>query len=95
MGYCLFNNVALAARYAQLRPDVTRVAIIDWDVHHGNGTQDIFYEDPSVLFVSLHQQGLYPADSGMPEQTGRRDGEGYTLDVAFRRRRRPRVPARL
>ena len=61
MGFCLFNNTAVAARWAQRAHDLERVAIVDWDVHHGNGTEEIFYADGSVLCVSLHQEGLYPA----------------------------------
>jgi acetoin utilization deacetylase AcuC-like enzyme len=64
MGFCLFNNTAIAARWAQRERDLQRVAIVDWDVHHGNGTEEIFFDDPSVLTISLHQDGLYPADSG-------------------------------
>jgi acetoin utilization deacetylase AcuC-like enzyme len=60
MGFCILNNVALAARYAQRRYGIERVLIVDWDVHHGNGTQDIFYSDPSVFFFSTHQWPLYP-----------------------------------
>ncbi|MBZ0164161.1 MAG: histone deacetylase family protein [Notoacmeibacter sp.] len=69
MGFCLFNNVAVAARYAQKVHGAERVAIIDWDVHHGNGTQDIFWSDPSVLYCSLHQMPLYPG-SGAKDETG-------------------------
>jgi acetoin utilization deacetylase AcuC-like enzyme len=64
MGFCLFDNVAIAARWAQAELGVTRVAILDWDVHHGNGTEAIFLDDPSVLFVSLHQWPFYPGTGG-------------------------------
>lgn len=70
MGFCLFNNVAIAARHAQKTYGVERVAIVDWDVHHGNGTQDIFWDDPSVLFCSTHQMPLYPW-SGERDETGK------------------------
>lgn len=69
MGFCLFGNAAIAARHAQRRHGLSRVAIIDWDVHHGNGTQDIFRDDPTVLFVSTHQMPLYPG-TGHAEETG-------------------------
>ena len=69
MGFCLFNNVAIAARHVQSRYGVERVAIVDWDVHHGNGTQDIFWDDPSVLFCSTHQMPLYPG-TGAKNETG-------------------------
>jgi acetoin utilization deacetylase AcuC-like enzyme len=68
MGFCLFDNVAVAARHAQAELGVERVAILDWDVHHGNGTQAIFLDDPTVLFVSLHQWPFYPGTGGPEEQ---------------------------
>jgi acetoin utilization deacetylase AcuC-like enzyme len=69
MGFCLFNNAAIAARWAQKTHGATRVAIMDWDVHHGNGTQDIFYNDPTVMYTSTHQMPLYPG-TGEPNETG-------------------------
>ena len=80
MGFCLFNNAAVAA-YAALAKGLVRVAIVDWDVHHGNGTQDIFYGDDSVLFVSLHQDDLYPKGWGTRSQRGSGDGEGTTVNI--------------
>lgn len=80
MGFCIFNNVAIGARYALDRRGLSRVAIIDWDVHHGNGTQAAFYESDQVLFVSLHQWPLYPGTGGRDE-VGVRHGRGYTLNL--------------
>ncbi len=81
MGFCVFNNAALAAHYARNVYGLERVMIVDWDVHHGNGTQDAFYADPGVLFVSLHQQNWYPKLAGELEQIGVGAGAGYTVNI--------------
>ena len=72
MGFCLLNNVAIAARYAQRQHGVGRILIVDYDVHHGNGTQDVFYDDPSVFYVSTHQSPLYPGTGDVGDWRGRR-----------------------
>lgn len=78
MGFCFFNNAAIAAKASLARVD--RVAILDWDVHHGNGTHDIFYESDAVFYASLHERGIFPG-TGTVEQTGEGDGEGTTLNL--------------
>jgi acetoin utilization deacetylase AcuC-like enzyme len=85
MGFCLFNNIALAAHHARSVHGLTRILIVDWDVHHGNGTQDIFYRDPAVMFLSIHRygRGFYPG-TGAADETGSGPGLGHTLNVPLR-----------
>jgi acetoin utilization deacetylase AcuC-like enzyme len=80
MGFCLFNNVAVAARYAQAKHGVSRVMIADWDLHHGNGTQWAFYDDPTVLYGSTHQYPYYPG-TGSFDEVGKGEGVGFTVNV--------------
>ena len=80
MGFCIFNNVAVAAQHAIEKHGMERVMIVDWDVHHGNGTQDLFYNRPDVLFFSTHQYPFYPG-TGALEETGSGEGKGFTLNV--------------
>ena len=82
MGFCFFNNVAVAAAAALERDNVDRVAVFDWDVHHGNGTQDIFYDDDSVFYASVHERGLFPGTGNLRE-TGTGAGQGTTLNVPY------------
>jgi len=80
MGFCLFNNIAIAAHYARQKHLLERILIIDWDLHHGNGTQNAFYEDPQVLYFSTHQYPYYPG-SGSVDEDGQGKGKGFTVNV--------------
>jgi acetoin utilization deacetylase AcuC-like enzyme len=80
MGFCLFNTVAIGAQYLKRLYGARRILIMDWDVHHGNGTQDSFYQDPSVLYISTHQYPYYPG-TGAIEEVGNGKGEGYTVNI--------------
>jgi acetoin utilization deacetylase AcuC-like enzyme len=81
MGFCYYNNAAIAARQAQQVHGVKRVAIVDWDVHHGNGTQAVFYNDPSVLYISLHEVDNFPLNSGAIDELG--EGAGYGANICI------------
>lgn len=83
LGFCLFNHAAIAAKYLQKKYGLKRVLIVDWDVHHGNGTQSIFYEDPSVFYFSAHQYPFYPG-TGSAEEKGKGPGNGSTLNVPLK-----------
>jgi acetoin utilization deacetylase AcuC-like enzyme len=80
-GFCLLANAALAAHVAMAEHGLERIAVVDWDVHHGNGSQSIFWEDPRVLTISLHQEGNYPQDSGFVDEQGAGAGRGFNLNV--------------
>lgn len=82
MGFCIWNHIAIAARYAQRKHGISRVLIVDWDVHHGNGTQDTFYRDDSVLFFSTHQHPWYPG-TGSSAEMGDGQGKGFTINCPF------------
>jgi len=81
VGFCIFNNIVIAAKYAQKELDIKKIVILDWDAHHGNGTEDAFYNDDSVLFISIHQDGLEPIDRGNKEDIGKGKGKGFTLNI--------------
>lgn len=80
-GYCIFNNAVIAARYAQKELGLKKILVLDWDVHHGNGIEDAFYSDPDVLFISLHQEGYYPAGRGLINETGKGAGIGFNVNI--------------
>ncbi len=80
MGFCILNNIALTAKYLQQKHGLNRILIVDFDAHHGNGTQDVFYETDEVMVLSLHQKGLFPF-SGEPHEVGKEKGTGYTINV--------------
>jgi len=80
MGFCLFNNIAIGAHYARQKYPLDRILIVDWDLHHGNGTQNAFYEDPQILYFSTHQYPYYPG-SGSVDEDGRGEGKGFTINV--------------
>ena len=82
MGFCLFNNIAIAAEYAKEKYGLKRILIVDWDLHHGNGTQHTFYEDPGILYFSSHQYPYYPG-SGNFNEVGNGPGEGFTVNAPF------------
>lgn len=83
MGFCLFNNIAIGARYLRKKHGIDRVLIVDWDLHHGNGTQEAFYDDPTVLYFSTHQYPHYPG-TGSFHETGEGKGKGFTINVPMR-----------
>jgi acetoin utilization deacetylase AcuC-like enzyme len=80
-GFCMFNSVAITAKYLQQKHDIERIAIVDFDVHHGNGTEEAFWKDPSVLYCSIHRANHYPYESGKAEDIGEGPGRGFTINV--------------
>lgn len=80
MGFCLFNNIAIAARHLLKKYDLKRIAVVDWDLHHGNGTQHSFYDEKEVLYISIHQSPCYPG-TGMLNEVGEEEGEGFTVNL--------------
>jgi acetoin utilization deacetylase AcuC-like enzyme len=81
MGFCIFNNIAIGARYIQKKHNLSKILIVDWDVHHGNGTQAAFYDDPSVLYFSVHQYPFYPGTTGSETEKGGGKGLNYNINV--------------
>src|SRR5690625_3529884 len=81
IGFCIFNNVAIAAKYARKKYGLKRILILDWDVHHGNGTESAFRFDSDVLFISIHQENIFPKDRGDITYTGEGDGNGYNVNI--------------
>ena len=81
MGFCIFGNLAIAAQHAKVVRGVERIAVVDWDVHHGNGTQSTFYADPDVLTISIHQDNVFPPNSGALDERGDGAGMGYALNI--------------
>lgn len=81
MGFCIFNNVAIAAKHAKQKYNLNRILVLDWDVHHGNGTEQAFYEDDETLFISLHQDRLFPVGRGFIEDCGKGKGEGFNVNI--------------
>lgn len=81
MGFCLFNNVAIAVKYARRKYGLKRILILDWDVHHGNGTESAFYSDSDVLFISIHQENIFPKGRGEMDDIGEGDGKGYNVNI--------------
>lgn len=81
MGFCMFNNLAIGARHAQEVLGIERIAVVDWDVHHGNGTQSTFYDNPNVLTISLHQDNVFPPNSGVVSERGEGEGFGYAVNI--------------
>lgn len=80
-GFCIFSNVAISAKEFLQRDSINRIAIVDWDVHHGNGTESAFYEDPSVLTISLHEDSLYPYNTGCIDDQGSGEGSGFNINI--------------
>lgn len=81
IGFCIFNNVVIAARHAQKTYGLKKILVLDWDVHHGNGTEQAFYHDPDVVFISIHQDLSFPNNTGYKEDVGAEDGEGYNVNI--------------